>query len=135
MSGKGVHPNLPITVYNYTAKAQYENHWNEVTESCRGLWLTDSGEVVARPFRKFFNLSQFIGPLPEETYEITEKIDGSLIVIALYNGELVISSRGSFVSDQAVKAKEIVKNHYPNLKNKLEKGEPTFLKLFFQKTG
>lgn len=38
------------SMYNYTAKAQYDKLWNEVTLQCRGLILDGDGNVVARPF-------------------------------------------------------------------------------------
>lgn len=53
------HPTLPLTIWNYTEKVQYEKLWDEVTLACRGLVTMDeTGEVVARPFKKFFNMEE-----------------------------------------------------------------------------
>lgn len=47
-----------IKIYNYGRKCQFDpNAWDDVTEKTRGLIVDwDDGEVLARPFRKFFNL-------------------------------------------------------------------------------
>jgi RNA ligase len=39
------HPALPLTIYNYTEKAQYENIWNPVTLACRGLVVDADGAL------------------------------------------------------------------------------------------
>src|SRR4051812_9866524 len=76
---RGDHPTLPLSIYNYTAKSQFDEEWNDVTEQCRGLIVNHAGEVVARPFRKFFNLSQLRDDqIPQEPFRVYEKLDGSL---------------------------------------------------------
>ena len=52
---KQVHPSLPLTIWNYTEKVQYEGLWDDITLMSRGLVTDDKGNVVARPFKKFFN--------------------------------------------------------------------------------
>jgi len=52
------HPTLPLTIWNYTEKVQYEGLWDEVTLQCRGLVTDDNGNIVARPFKKFFNIEE-----------------------------------------------------------------------------
>ena len=49
------HPTDDLYIYNYTAKAQYENKWLEYPEIrlCRGLILNSDNFIVARPFEKF----------------------------------------------------------------------------------
>ena len=58
---KQVHPTLPLTIWNYTPKVQYENLWDEITLMTRGLVVDDLGNIVARPFAKFFNWEEKIG--------------------------------------------------------------------------
>jgi RNA ligase len=31
------HPTLPLLIWNYTPKTQFENHWTPETMMCRGL--------------------------------------------------------------------------------------------------
>jgi RNA ligase len=100
------HPTLPLTIWNYTEKVQYEGLWDEVTLACRGLVTDDKGNIVARPFRKFFNIEEG-KHTPTSEFEVYEKMDGSLIILFWYDGGWVVATRGSFISDQAVAASKI----------------------------
>lgn len=100
------HPTLPLSIYTYTRKAQYEGHWDEITTLCRGLVIEQGTEaVIARPFPKFFNVGQHgtndLAPLPLEPFRVYEKLDGSLAIIFNYGDEWLAASKGSFISDQA----------------------------------
>ena len=107
---KQVHPTLPLTIWNYTEKVQYENLWDEVTLMCRGLVTDDTGDIVATPFQKFFNIEE--GKFePTENFEVFEKMDGSLGIVFWYRGQWVVATRGSFTSDQAIKAREILRKY------------------------
>jgi RNA ligase len=101
-----VHPTLPLTIWNYTEKVQYEALWDEVTLSCRGLVTDDRAVVFARPFKKFFNIEEG-KHIPTSSFDVYEKMDGSLIIVFWYNGGWVVASRGSFTSEQAVAASKI----------------------------
>jgi T4 RnlA family RNA ligase len=107
------HPEHELFIYNYTPKAQYEYHWNEVTLACRGLILDDRYRVVSRPFAKFFNLgeteNQFI---PNEPFEVFEKLDGSLGILYWVDQEPFIATRGSFTGEQAKMASAILRAKY-----------------------
>ena len=107
---KQVHLSLPLTIWNYTEKVQYENLWDEVTLMCRGLVTDDTGDIVATPFQKFFNIEE--GKFePTEKFEVYEKMDGSLGIVFWYRGQWVVATRGSFTSDQANKAREILRKY------------------------
>jgi RNA ligase len=109
---KNSHPTLPIAIYNYSRKVQYEGLWDEVTKICRGLVLDNDGNVVAKPFGKFFNMEEHDpSEIPNETFEVFEKMDGSLGIVFWFQGQWVVASRGSFTSDQAIKAKELLKKY------------------------
>jgi T4 RnlA family RNA ligase len=105
-----VHPSLPLTIWNYSEKVQYEGLWDEVTLMCRGLVTDDQGNIVARPFRKFFNMEEK-RHTPTQDFEVYEKMDGSLGIFFYYNSEPVFATRGSFTSDQAIKGKEILNKY------------------------
>lgn len=94
------HPTLPLTIWNYTEKVQYESLWDEVTLAARGLVTDGSGRVVARPFSKFFNIEEG-KHTPTQEFEVFEKMDGSLGIVFVYQGQVVYATRGSFASDQA----------------------------------
>jgi RNA ligase len=105
------HPNLPLSIYNYTRTCQYDSMWDDVTINCRGLILDTEGNVIAKPFPKFFNYEELVGnkfkhsQIPNEYFDVYEKMDGSLGICFNYNGEWHMATRGSFISEQAVKGK------------------------------
>ena len=100
------HPTLPYLIHNYTEAATWDNVWNEATLNCRGLiTIEGTGEIIARPFPKFFNHDQEQAAqfdLDEEVI-VLDKADGSLgILYPLPDGQgYAIATRGSFTSDQA----------------------------------
>jgi putative RNA ligase len=104
------HPTAPLWIYNYTAKAQYDNMWNPATLTCRGLITDDAGTIVARPFTKFFNLEQ-LECLPHEPFEVYEKLDGSLGILYWLEDEPAIATRGSFESRQVQVAIQLLRNY------------------------
>jgi RNA ligase len=114
---KNDHPSLPISIYNYSRKAVYDRVWDNITKSCRALVLDKEGNVVAKAFDKFFNIEELSNEeIPNESFEVYEKLDGSLILVFRYLGELVVASKGSFTSDHAVLAKKLIDEKYGNNK-------------------
>ncbi len=105
------HPKLPLTIYNYTAKAQFDRFWVPATLNCRGLVLDDRYDPIARPLPKFFNLEEYQGPIPDGVPNIYEKLDGSLIILFNYQGSWEVASRGSFASEQAHTARALFANY------------------------
>jgi T4 RnlA family RNA ligase len=111
------HPEYPLAIVNYTAKAQYENIWNLVTLQCRGIVFDYSNDnaIVSRPLKKFFNYGDDgnIGFSLDGPVEVTEKLDGSLICVSDWDGHRIVSSRGSFESDHAKWAEELLGSWLP----------------------
>lgn len=107
---KQVHPTLPLTIWNYSEKVQYEGIFDGVTLNTRGLVTDDEGNIVARPFKKFFNMEEN-KHTPTEEFDVFEKMDGSLGILFYYQDQWVMATRGSFVSEQAVKGFEMLKNY------------------------
>jgi RNA ligase len=103
------HSTLPLVIYNYTQKAQFEHVWGDgVIDYCRGLIVDSHGFVIARPFKKFHNLDTLSipetiqGNLPDVLPHVTEKMDGSLGILYTYEHNWGIATRGSFTSPQAI---------------------------------
>ena len=102
-----------LYIYNYSAKAQYERMWTEETLACRGLILDNLGNVVARPFPKFFNLGELEEQdIPNLPFEVFEKMDGSLGISYSIDGAFFVATRGSFVSEQAEFATQMLRTKY-----------------------
>lgn len=107
------HDTFPLRMLTYGRRAVQENLWDDVTTRCRGLIVhRDTGEVVARPFFKFFNLGTAnmpetnpenwtAFPDPGGDPEVWEKMDGFLATAYQYNGEWFVASKGSFHSTHA----------------------------------
>ena len=155
---KQVHPTLSLSIYNYSRECQYDGKWDDITLNCRGLVLDNNGNVIAKPFPKFFNYEELKQEdIPNENFEVYEKMDGSLGILFYYEeelsderryniwfnnnyqtgmerffdpnnlpdfddpyyeptprikGEWHMATRGSFQSEQAIKAKQILDTKY-----------------------
>ena len=111
------HPTLPLLIYNYSRITQFSGIWDDITLNCRGLVLDLEGNVIAKPFPKFFNYEEHTAEgsklplIPNENFEVYEKMDGSLGIFFYYGGEWHMATRGSFTSEQAIKGMEMMKKY------------------------
>lgn len=110
------HPDIHnLVIFNYTEDVQFRNKWNRVTLACRGLILDmNTLEVVARPWEKFFNFGQRDNRIDSNgPVEVTDKVDGSLgILYRRPDGDFAIATRGSFASEQALHATDLLNTKY-----------------------
>lgn len=108
------HPELGYKIYSYSKSCSLNGVWNEATMQCRGLIVDIDNNIIARPFRKFFNIEEIAdkGVIPNELPErIFEKKDGSLgIMYWDKDCHPYISTKGSFTSDQAKWATDFMYN-------------------------
>lgn len=113
------HPEFPLVLFTYSRKCVREQTWDQVTTKCRGLIAnTETDDIVARPFEKFFNygdpqaglqLTRGVceSPVPgnavifDEPNTIYEKMDGFLCTLYEWGGKYYIASKGSFDSPHA----------------------------------
>lgn len=109
---KQVHPVHDLTIWNYSPKVQFERLWDDITMQCRGLVTNSEGKIIARPFKKFFNYEELTPDMiPNESFEVFEKMDGSLGILFNYKGDWIMATRGSFTSDQAVMGFDMLKKY------------------------
>lgn len=100
-----------LSLFCYSKKCVYDRMWNDTTRTCRGLIIDRvKREIVALPFPKFFNLGEMT-QLPDEPFEVFEKLDGSLIILFYHNGEWKTATKGSLASVQALWAKEFISKY------------------------
>lgn len=92
------HPELPLVGFKYSQINSPKMH--PVVRDCRGIVLErDSWNVVAKPFRRFFNAGE-----DHENFQhfdwcdvtVTTKEDGSLCILYNYKGEWHVNTSGSF---------------------------------------
>lgn len=109
------HDELPLKLLTYTRQAQYSQAWDDVTIRTRGLVVESRpgtevsamDQVVAQPFFKFFNYGEHLAgkpyakAIPDGTFEVYNKVDGSLAIIFNYQNRWYVATRGSFTSEQA----------------------------------
>jgi tRNA splicing ligase len=104
------HDTLPLAIYCYGRKAVHEQHWDDVTRKTRGLIVDlKTGDIIARPYEKFFALGQ--NEYHDREYDIlaeelgpptvTEKVNGSLGIFWRYGIHWGVASKGSFHSPHA----------------------------------
>ena len=115
-----LHDTLPLAIYCYGRKAVYDNVWDDVTTKTRGLIVDlNTGDIVARPYEKFFSVGQ-MPPLLDEAERqeslgikpvITEKVNGCLGIFWKYGIHWGIASKGSFHSPHAKFATEWMEKH------------------------
>jgi len=104
-----------LTLFSYSNHAQMSNRWNAFERMSRGLIINnETGEIVARPFSKFFNLGQNLNLKPTgHLIETTEKMDGSLgILYRKPEGSFAVATRGSFDGEQSQWATEFLNENY-----------------------
>ena len=108
------HPEFDLWILNYTQKCVAERKWDGVTQMCRGLIYNQRRQIVAWPFRKFFNLEELRGGVPNEHFTVLDKADGSLgITYPGPDGKVYLSTRGSFESAQAIRGTEFLQREFP----------------------
>ena len=85
------HHEFPLKMYSYTKDCHYEKMWNDTTCKCRGIIVDENDNIIARPFKKFFNYEEhdntdWIDNLSYDyNPEIYEKLDGTLGILYWYN--------------------------------------------------
>jgi len=122
------HPVYPISVIKYTAEAMYDG-WLKGPEShnypytllpyLRGIVIDDKGKIVSGCLKKFFNVEE----LPENEADyimahanaITEKFDGTCMLLSEYDGEKFFRTLGSFDSGQALNSNKLFLTTVSNL--------------------
>lgn len=109
------HPELPLVSECYTKQTMFERAWTNETRICRGLiWNTETLEVVARPFAKFFNYGEPSAPelFPDEWVKAYNKLDGSLGIVYDTPDGPAVATKNSFTSPQALHATEVLRTRY-----------------------
>lgn len=113
------------------------DYWGGLLRFCRGIvFHRHSGALVINPYEKFFNIDELEECSSENvadkikeatTVEVSEKLDGSLIMARFFNGKFVMCSSGQLDEHKCPQLREsydlLVKNgllrsmvkHYPQL--------------------
>jgi RNA ligase len=102
-----------LLIFSYTQQAVYAAEWNFFERVSRGLIINrETGEIVARPFDKFYNWGEGGRTADASIVNVTEKVDGSLGILYRQDGGYKLATRGSFDSDQAKRGTAILNEQY-----------------------
>ncbi len=103
--------NPDLFVLKYDRKVFYNSLWNEYLEECRGTVIDKEFNVISRPFTKIYNygIEDKAPKLSLDTPVYAHrKINGFMVAVTLYKGELLVSTTGSIDSDFVGMAKEFI---------------------------
>ena len=95
--------------------------WNDSNKYFRSsVWDKETGDLISAGFRAFVNLGEqpAFEPMDEHTdLEFVRKMDGSLLIVSQYKGELIVRTRGTIDASQLENGHEIefLKNKYPKV--------------------
>lgn len=109
-----------VSAFNFTRDAFYDGIWNDETIKARGLFIdTETGEVVARGYNKFFNIGERPETQPNEILKefqasldapihVSLKENGYLGIVGIYRGTLFTASKSTPEGDFADNFREIL---------------------------
>jgi len=103
-----------IYVLKYKKKVFYDNLWNEYIAECRGSIVDKDFNLVAYPFTKIYNYGiEKESPVLEDNTEVTafRKVNGFMVAMTWYNGDVLVSTTGSTDSPYVDMAKEMMLSH------------------------
>ena len=105
-----------IFVLKYSKRVFYDNLWNEYIAECRGTIVDKDFNVVSRPFTKIYNYGiEKEAPVLDDKTIVTafRKVNGFMVAVTVYKGELLVSTTGSTDNDYVNYAKEMMVKHAP----------------------
>ena len=110
-----------LMVVKYS-KNIFNTGWHKLAKLCRGKVIDiDTRKIVVYPFDKFFNLNEVDETKVEKIEKlinranniyITEKKDGSAIIVTRYKGKLIVNTNGEFDNIQLRLAKKLLISKY-----------------------
>ena len=105
-----------IYVLKYKKKVFYDNLWNDYIAECRGSIVDSDFNLVSYPFTKIYNYGiEKEAPVlaPDTKVTAFRKVNGFMVAMTVYKGELLVSTTGSTDSPFVDMAKEMMVTHMP----------------------
>ena len=138
------HPTVEgLRIICYTQTCNSDKYWNDTTIKCRGLIVDKDDNIIARPFKKFFNYEEHevcenilkpkdIDELAcEWNPEIYEKLDGSLGILYWVGNVPYIATKGSFTSPQALHATYLLHTKYQHTWNNILRNKTYLFEIIY----
>ncbi len=122
-----IQKNKDLNLANYIDfKVRRLKEWPNTLRKCRGIVYGSDYKIVGRCLEKFFNIGDKRGLSFEDACvqfpqgpRVFDKLDGSMILVFFHQDKWNCSTRGSFQSEQAVSAAEMLQNTYADYVAKL----------------
>lgn len=103
-----------IFVLKYKKTVFFDNLWNRYLEECRGTIVDADFNVISRPFTKIYNYGvESNSPVLEPSTQVTayRKVNGFMVAVTWYKGDVLVSTTGSTDSEYVSMAKEMMQKH------------------------
>jgi hypothetical protein len=142
------HPSEELYIYGYHSNLEKSNLiWDDHNIHCRGLIIDLEGNIVARPFPKFFTYRKYIDSetlqlsegqlfkLPKTKFKILEKVDGTMCTLYWIKDKPFLATQRSFMNPNAIKATEILYEKYAHTFEKFNKQYTYVFEAIFPETN
>lgn len=103
-----------VFVLKYKKSVFFNNSWDEFLEHCRGSVVDADFNLISYPFTKIYNygIEARSPKLPDDTAVTAfRKINGFMVSVSYYRGDLLVSTTGTVDSDYVAMAKEMMLTH------------------------
>jgi hypothetical protein len=103
-----------IFVLKYKKSVFFDDLWNEFLEECRGTIVDSEFNLVSYPFTKIYNYGvEEKAPVIDDNTKVTafRKVNGFMVAMTHYNGDVLVSTTGSTDSPYVDMAKEMMLTH------------------------
>ena len=106
-----------MVIFSYHWQDPTVYNTNPLSRELRGIVFDKkTGEIIARPFPKFFNLGETGCVVSsDDIVSANEKIDGSLATAFIFNSEIRFASKGSLSSWVTEKAVKLMTDNHKSL--------------------
>ena len=129
------HPTQDLYIFGYYSNVYpfQANVWDNINIHCRGLILDGAGNVIEKPFPKFWTYRQYLSShtlllsedrivkKPKGNFRILEKIDGTMVTLYWIGEYPYFATQRSFTNIKAIEATKLLYAKYSHLFNKFDK--------------
>lgn len=141
------HPFADLHIYGYYEGGGKPRLWDDYSKQCRGIILDGDGNVIERPFTKFFTFKQYltqrlmllndnqVARIPEGPFRITEKIDGTMTTLYWIGDEPYLATQRSFTNIKAQEATLLLRSRYGHLLDRLDREHTWIFEAVYPETN
>lgn len=143
------HPFADLYIFGYYRDATRHNYrrWDATNSVCRGLITDLKGNIVQRPFAKFWTYRQYLAQdllllsegqtklLNSPVRSIHEKVDGTMGVLYWVDDVPYIAAQRSFTNAKALKGTQILHAKCAHLFDRLDRSLTYVFEIIYNETA